>query len=154
VITVPAGRKPPSVSVVAHDQFLTRSEFVAWGEALGRSLAVPSIVALSGDLGAGKTTLAQAICRGVGIDKDVTSPTFSLVNSYEVNGRTIYHLDLYRIDDPADLTNLSWDEIINSDAVVIVEWPEHAGDRFPAGAMRVLIEHVVDDADRRRVVVG
>jgi tRNA threonylcarbamoyladenosine biosynthesis protein TsaE len=121
---------------------------------LGRSLAVPSIVALSGDLGAGKTTLAQAICRGVGIDKDVTSPTFSLVNSYEVNGRTIYHLDLYRIDDPADLTNLSWDEIINSDAVVIVEWPEHAGDRFPAGAMRVLIEHVVDDADRRRVVVG
>jgi tRNA threonylcarbamoyladenosine biosynthesis protein TsaE len=151
---MPAARQPPSVSVAPHDQFLTRAELVAWGEALGRTLAVPSLLALSGDLGAGKTTLAQAICRGVGIEKDVTSPTFSLVNLYEVSGRTLYHLDLYRIDNPVDLTNLGWDEIVNSDSIVIVEWPEHAGDRFPADAMRVLLEHVVDDADRRRVVVG
>ena len=136
------------------DRFMTREELVAWGENLGRSLTSPAILALSGDLGSGKTTLAQAICRGVGIEKDVTSPTFSLVNSYEVSGKTLYHLDLYRIDAPSDLTNLGWDEIVNMDSIVIVEWPERAGDRFPVQAVRVLLEHVVGDEDRRRVVVG
>jgi tRNA threonylcarbamoyladenosine biosynthesis protein TsaE len=150
-----ARSKAPGGTVLsARDQVLSREEMVAWGEELGRSLTAPTVLALSGDLGTGKTTLAQAICRGVGIRKDVTSPTFSLVNSYEVSGTTIYHLDLYRIEDPADLTNLGWDEIINSSAIVIVEWPERAGDRFPQDAVRILLEHIVGDDNQRRVVVG
>jgi tRNA A37 threonylcarbamoyladenosine biosynthesis protein TsaE len=71
-----------------------------------------------------------------------------------VSGTTLYHLDLYRIEDPSDLTNLGWDEIINSSAIVIVEWPERAGDRFPQNAVRILLEHIVGDDNRRRVVVG
>jgi tRNA threonylcarbamoyl adenosine modification protein YjeE len=150
-----ARRKAPDGTVLsARDQVLSREEMVAWGEELGRSLAAPTVLALSGDIGTGKTTLAQAISRGVGIRKDVTSPTFSLVNSYEVSGTTIYHLDLYRIEDPSDLTNLGWDEIVNSGAIVIVEWPERAGDRFPRDSVRILLEHIVGDDDQRRVVVG
>jgi tRNA threonylcarbamoyladenosine biosynthesis protein TsaE len=135
------------------DSPLGIDELRAWGETLGRALRPSSIVALRGDLGAGKTTLAQAIARGVGVTHDVTSPTFALVNQYEVNDITIYHLDLYRLHDANDLTNLGWDDIINSDAVVIIEWPERAGTRMPADAIRVTLGHVPGDESRRSISV-
>jgi tRNA threonylcarbamoyladenosine biosynthesis protein TsaE len=112
------------------------------------------MVALEGDLGAGKTTLAQAICRGVGVREDVTSPTFALVNRYEVSGTTIYHLDLYRIASEADLTNLAWDDIVNNDSIVIVEWADRAGYRLPHDAVRLHLSHIPGDSRRRRVAVA
>ena len=131
---------------------LTREEMVGWGEAFGRSLRAPAIVALDGDLGAGKTTLSQAICRGCGVTEDVTSPTFALVNQYEVHGETVYHLDLYRLDSQSDLTNLGWDEIVNSDSIVLVEWAGRAGRRLPDQAIRLHLEHIPGDTTRRRLV--
>jgi len=133
---------------------LTRDELVQWGLEVGKSLAAPALLALTGELGAGKTTLVQAICRGVGIREDVTSPTFSLVNQYEVGGTTVYHLDLYRVDGPRDLTNLGWDEIINSAAVVLVEWAERAEGRLPRDTISISLEHVPGDSDHRRIVLG
>ena len=112
-----------------------------------------TIVALQGDLGTGKTTLAQAICRGVGIHEDVTSPTFALVNEYHVDGGSLFHLDLYRLGGPADLTNLAWDDIINSGQIVIIEWPERAGDRMPDEAMRIHLDYVPGDEERRLLTV-
>ena len=76
---------------------MTRDELVAWGEALGRAVSPPLVVALAGDLGAGKTTLAQAMCRGYGVTEPVTSPTFALVHRYDAARSPVYHLDLYRI---------------------------------------------------------
>lgn len=116
-------------------------------------LRPPCVVALEGDLGAGKTTLAQAICRGVGIEDDVTSPTFSLVNVHEGDRGTVYHLDLYRLNDETDVTNLGWDDIINSDAIVIVEWPERAGSRLPPDALRIRLAHVPGSEDLRSLTV-
>jgi tRNA threonylcarbamoyladenosine biosynthesis protein TsaE len=133
---------------------LTLPEMVTWGEELGRSLSAPALIALEGELGAGKTTLAQAICRGVGVREDVTSPTFTLVNRYEVGAGSVYHLDLYRLDGPSDLTNLAWDEIVNSESIVIVEWPERAADRMPRGALRLRLAHIPGEGDRRRIVVA
>jgi tRNA threonylcarbamoyl adenosine modification protein YjeE len=133
---------------------LTRDELVSWGESLGRSLSAPCLIAMEGDLGAGKTTLAQAICRGLGVRGEVTSPTFALVNQYEVRRETVYHLDLYRLSGPADLTNLGWDEIINSGAVVIVEWSDRAGERLPPNAMRISLAHIPGDHGRRRLKAG
>lgn len=130
---------------------VTLRELTDWGTSFGRSLKPPCVVALSGDLGAGKTTLAQAICRGVGIRTDVTSPTFSLVNSYEVNGITVYHLDLYRLRNERDLTNLGWHEIVHGDHIVLVEWPERAGAELPADAIHVALEHVDGRDDLRRL---
>lgn len=130
---------------------LSQGELHDWGVALGQSLKPPCVVALSGDLGAGKTTLAQAICRGVGIRGDVTSPTFSLVNSYEVDGVTVYHLDLYRLRNEQDLTNLGWHEIVHGQHIVLVEWPERAGTELPAHAIHVALEHVDGRDDLRRL---
>lgn len=113
-----------------------------------------TIVALQGDLGAGKTTLAQAICRGVGIVEDVTSPTFSLVNEYQAGGRTLYHLDLYRLRGPSDLTNVGWEDIINSGGIVLVEWPERAGPMLPDESIRIGLEHIPGDDTRRRLILA
>ena len=133
---------------------LTRAELVEWGLKVGQALSAPVVLALTGELGAGKTTLVQAICRGVGIREDVTSPTFSLVNQYEVSGATVYHLDLYRIESPRDLTNLGWDEIVNSAAIVLVEWAERAEGRLPRDTISISLEHLPGDSEHRRIVVG
>ena len=125
-----------------------------WGEQFGRNLNPPVIIALQGELGAGKTTLAQAICRGLGIREDVTSPTFALVNLYEVDGTTVYHLDLYRLSGPEDLTNLGWDDIVNSGEIVLIEWPERAGIRLPQDTIRLKLEYLPGDDSHRRLVIA
>jgi tRNA threonylcarbamoyladenosine biosynthesis protein TsaE len=128
-------------------------ELREWGESLGARLKAGDIVGLEGDLGAGKTTLAQAICRGVGIVEDVTSPTFALVNRYEGERATVYHLDLYRLNGPADLTNLGWDDIVNSGDIVLIEWPDRAGNRIPDDAIRIRLEYVPSDDGHRRLIL-
>ena len=137
-----------------HDSRLTIHELRAWGEKLGKTLRAPAIIALHGELGAGKTTLAQAICRGIGIREDVTSPTFALVNAYEVDGTTVYHLDLYRLNGPEDLTNIGWDEILNSGEIVLIEWPERAGIRLPQDTIRLNLEYIPGDDNHRRLTVA
>jgi len=133
---------------------MTRDELVAWGTAFGQAAMPPLLVTLAGDLGAGKTTLAQAICRGYGVAEPVTSPTFALVHRYEAPRSPVYHLDLYRIERPSDLVNLGWDEIVASHALVIVEWPERAGEFIPAGHVPIDLEHVADDPNRRVLLAG
>ena len=133
---------------------MTRDELVAWGEAFGRAVSPPLVVALAGDLGAGKTTLAQAMCRGYGVTEPVTSPTFALVHRYDAARSPVYHLDLYRIERPSELVNIGWDEIAMSHALVIVEWPERAGDLIPAGHVPIDLEHVASDPDRRVLLAG
>ncbi|MDF2774334.1 MAG: putative protein family ATPase [Geminicoccaceae bacterium] len=133
---------------------MTRDELVGWGEAFGRAATPPLVVALAGDLGAGKTTLAQAICAGYGVTGPVTSPTFAIVHRYEAPRSPAYHLDLYRLDRPSELVNVGWDEIAMSHALVIVEWPERAGDLMPADHVPISLEHVPGDSDRRILLAG
>lgn len=132
----------------------TRDELLAWGEAFGRSVGTPAVVAIAGELGAGKTTLVQAICRGYGVRQEVTSPTFALVHEYLGDRGTVYHLDLYRLTDPSQLTNLAWDDVINSTALVLVEWPERAGARLPGDAIHLALAHVPGDEERRMLECG
>ena len=146
------GPRPQAPS--SHESRVTRHELERWGEELGRSLRAPTIITLQGDLGTGKTTLAQAICRGVGVREDVTSPTFALVNEYHAERATVFHLDLYRLQGPDDLTNLAWDDVINSDAIIIVEWPERAGTGMPADALKIRLEHVDGDEYHRRLILA
>lgn len=133
---------------------MTRAELIAWGEAFGHAAAPPLVVALAGDLGAGKTTLAQAICAGYGVTDPVTSPTFALVHRYDAPKSPVYHLDLYRLERPSDLINIGWDEIAISHALVIVEWPERAGDLIPAQHVPVDLEYDASDPDRRVLLAG
>jgi tRNA threonylcarbamoyladenosine biosynthesis protein TsaE len=128
---------------------LARDELIEWGQRFGARLQAPAVVAISGDLGAGKTTLVQAVCRGYGVKEPVTSPTFALVHEYASSAGTVYHLDLYRLSRPDELTNLGWDEIVNGNAVVLVEWPERAGARLPPDAQWIELDHLAGDPDRR-----
>jgi tRNA threonylcarbamoyladenosine biosynthesis protein TsaE len=133
---------------------MTRAELVAWGESLGHAVVPPLVVALAGDLGAGKTTLAQAICAGYGVTEPVTSPTFAIVHRYDAPRSPVYHLDLYRLERPSDLVNIGWDEIVMSHALVIVEWPERAGELIPPGHVPIDLEHAADDPERRVLLAG
>jgi tRNA threonylcarbamoyladenosine biosynthesis protein TsaE len=133
---------------------LTRDELVAWGEAFGRAARLPLVVTLAGDLGAGKTTLAQSICRGFGVTDDVTSPTYALVHEYRAPRGTVYHLDLYRLEREDELTNIGWDDVVATHALVLIEWPERAGRRLPAGHLPIDLEYVPGDDGRRLLLAG
>jgi tRNA threonylcarbamoyladenosine biosynthesis protein TsaE len=128
---------------------LTLQELVAWGARFGRTARAPLVVAIRGDLGAGKTTLVQAICRGAGVTQDVTSPTFAIVHEYAAPAFPIFHLDLYRLERPEELTNIGWDEIVSAPALVLVEWPERAGRRLPPDATAITLEHDPAHPERR-----
>lgn len=130
---------------------LTRDALLAWGEAYGAALVAPAVVTLTGELGAGKTTLAQAICRGCGVTEPVTSPTFALVHQYAGAQAPVYHLDLYRLKGAHELTNIGWDDILDDRAVVLVEWPERAEGALPPDARAVHLEHVAGSPELRRV---
>lgn len=133
---------------------LSEPELRAWGESFGRAATPPLVVTLAGDLGAGKTTLVQAICRGYGVVEPVTSPTFALVHEYRGTRSSVCHLDLYRLRNVGELTALGWHELTEQHALVLVEWPERAGHLLPAGRVPIALEHLPGEPDRRVLLAG
>jgi tRNA threonylcarbamoyladenosine biosynthesis protein TsaE len=131
---------------------MTERELVAWGEAMGRGLKPPAMITLSGDLGAGKTTLTQAICRGYGVRDEVTSPTFAIVHVYDAPRSPVHHIDLYRLDGPRDLQNIGWDDLLRSGSVLIVEWPERAALATARASHALELRFVEGDVTRRLLV--
>ena len=132
----------------------SEDELVAWGERLGHLVSPPLVVTISGELGAGKTTLVQAICRGYGVTDDVTSPTFALVHRYAAPRSPVFHLDLYRLERPDELTNIGWDEILSEEALILIEWPERAAGRVPRDHVPISLQHLPDDPSRRLLYAG
>jgi tRNA threonylcarbamoyladenosine biosynthesis protein TsaE len=133
---------------------VTEPELIGWGEALGRAAQPPLLLAIAGELAAGKTTLARAVCRGYGVAEPVTSPTFALVHEYAADRSRVYHIDLYRIEREDELTNLGWDDIVTDHALIIVEWAERAGGRLPADHVPITLQHLPDDPWRRLLYAG
>jgi tRNA threonylcarbamoyladenosine biosynthesis protein TsaE len=133
---------------------LTEQEMMKWGRELGEAIVPPLVISLTGDLGAGKTTLAKAICEGFGVEESVTSPTYALVHRYDAEKSPVYHVDLYRLENESQLTNIGWDDLLSERAVVIVEWPERAGDRMPQDQLHIDLEYVDGDETRRVLLAG
>jgi tRNA threonylcarbamoyladenosine biosynthesis protein TsaE len=94
------------------------------------------VIALSGELGAGKTTFIQAMCRVLGVTTGVNSPTFALINEYFTpDNRSVYHFDLYRIEDATELYDMGYEEYFYSGSRCFIEWPEKAGHLVPDDAL-------------------
>jgi len=119
----------------------TLSGTFALAAALADRLRPGSVIALSGDLGLGKTAFVQGLARALGIRRPVTSPTFTLVQEYPLpDGRLLVHMDLYRLAGEDALLEIGFQEYLDRGAIVAVEWPERAGGLIPADAFRVLLE--------------
>lgn len=133
---------------------LTEPELEGYGRELGRvAFDAGVFVCLYGDLGAGKSTLARAACRGAGVTGTVPSPTFTLVNQYEGRGGvTVLHADLYRIETARGLMDMGWESLVQADGAVFVEWAGRADRYLPVDRWDIRLDFV-DDAARRLVTV-
>ena len=128
----------------------SESETVRAGETLGRTLCAGAIVALYGGLGAGKTAFTRGLAAGLGVDTDVSSPTFTIVNEYP--GRIpLFHFDMYRLESEDELFDIGWDEYLVRGGVCAVEWSEKVPDAFPPETITVKIEKL--DGDERRLEI-
>ena len=120
------------------------------GEKLGFLLRPGDVVRLEGNLGAGKTTMAQGICRGLKVYEPVTSPTFSIIHQY--NGKyPVYHIDAYRIESELELEELGLEEILEGDGVSLVEWAENILSVMPSTYLLVQIKISQANPDSRLI---
>lgn len=114
---------------------------LALGRELAQALPGGMVAFLYGDLGAGKTTFARAFLRALGVGERVKSPTYSLVEGYEIGDRRAFHLDLYRIADPGELEWLGLDSLAEPGAIVLVEWPERGAGALPPVDLALHFRH-------------
>ncbi len=114
----------------------------ALGREIGRAARAGEVIALVGDLGAGKTTLTQGIVEGLGYEEAVTSPTFSLVQEYLGGRLEVFHFDFYRVEDEHELLDLGWDDYLDREGVVIVEWPTLHPDLLPKDTRWLELSHI------------
>lgn len=112
----------------------------AWTLAFLEGLEPGAVVALDGDLGAGKTQMVRWIARALGVEGWITSPTFDLIHAYETDRGPLYHMDLYRLEEPEEIEDLNYEEAFYSDhGLAFVEWPDRAGDYLPPHTIWVSI---------------
>jgi len=144
--------REPGLLLTAGDPLETR----AIGARLARSLLAaglqePFIVGLTGDLGAGKTTLVGGLLAALGHEGPARSPTYSLIEPYRLAGRDVYHCDLYRLRDPEELEDLGLRDLLAGSSVLLVEWPERAGERLRESDLHLHLEYTESG---RQVTVG
>lgn len=124
-------------------------------ECLGRLLAhlqlAPAVIYLSGELGAGKTTFSRGFIQACGHPGAVKSPTYTLIEPYDLPSGKIYHLDLYRLNDPAELDFLGLEDVLAEGGVCLIEWPERASPYLPPADLTISLHHA-DGARRARLV--
>jgi tRNA threonylcarbamoyladenosine biosynthesis protein TsaE len=114
---------------------------VALGGRIGAACGERALLFLRGDLGAGKTTLTRGLLRGFGHGGAVKSPTYTLIEPYDLGGRRVYHLDLYRVGDPGELEYLGLRELLAEPAVILIEWPERGGGWLPEPDLDIRIAY-------------
>jgi tRNA threonylcarbamoyladenosine biosynthesis protein TsaE len=130
------------------ERIVNENEMKAYGQALGQTLAPGAVIALIGDLGAGKTTLSKSIAEGLGVRERVTSPTFTIICEYGSGRLPLYHFDVYRLDDPEEMENLGYEEYFYGDGVTIVEWADKVEALLPKTAIRIRIDYNTDPETR------
>jgi tRNA threonylcarbamoyladenosine biosynthesis protein TsaE len=118
--------------MTAQTEFIAdEAAMLAYGASLAEAIAPDELIFLEGEMGAGKTTLARGILRGLGFSGHVKSPTYTLVEPYEFAASRVYHFDFYRIRAPEELEYIGLDDLLAERAIKLVEWPEKAFGRLP-----------------------
>ena len=126
----------------------------ALGVRFGREARPGQVVALSGDLGAGKTVFAKGFAEGLGITAAVTSPTFTLMQVYEGGRLPLCHMDAYRLEEESELEAVGGDEYFGGDGAVLVEWPEMVEGLLPEDTVWIRIDRIPEKGgDARRITV-
>ena len=118
----------------------TEADTLALGTALAAGLEPGLVIYMSGELGAGKTTLARGILRGLGHAGRVKSPSYALVEPYTFSRLYLYHFDFYRFTDPRELGDAGFRDYFNPDSVCLVEWPENAAGMLPAADLSIRLQ--------------
>lgn len=124
------------------------------GGMLAQKLSPGSVVAFTGDLGAGKTAFCRGLIHTLGYSGRVISPTFAIVNEYETDLCRVCHFDMYRIPDEDALYDIGWDDYFDGDAILLVEWSENVGGALPEGHIVVDIRHGEAENDRVITIEG
>ncbi|MBR6352364.1 MAG: tRNA (adenosine(37)-N6)-threonylcarbamoyltransferase complex ATPase subunit type 1 TsaE [Firmicutes bacterium] len=119
-----------------------------FGRELAEGLVPGSVVAMTGDLGTGKTTLAKAVAKGLGVKEELSSPTFTVVREYRSGRLPLYHFDVYRVYDPDELFELGFDEYIHGNGVCLIEWADLIEDLLPAERVDVKISFGENEDER------
>ncbi|ATC93442.1 tRNA threonylcarbamoyladenosine biosynthesis protein TsaE [Pseudoalteromonas tunicata] len=125
---------------------------VAMGNALAEVIKSGAVIFLHGDLGAGKTTLTRGIIQGFGHQGKVKSPTYTIVEPYELAAQQIYHFDLYRLADPEELEFMGIRDYFASNAICLIEWPEKGGMLLAEPDLDITLEYV--DEQRKISIIG
>ena len=127
-------------------------------ESVGASLAAKlepgSVIAFTGDLGAGKTAFTRGLAKGLGIEERVTSPTFTIVNEYEGGRLPLFHFDMYRLDSADELFDIGWEDYLARGGVCAVEWSENIADALEEDTIRVDIRRGEHDSQRVITITG
>lgn len=116
-------------------------EMLTFGKQISQSLNKGDVIYLHGDLGAGKTTLTKGILQGLGFTGSVKSPTYTLVETYPINGITLQHFDLYRLSDPEELEWIGIRDYFTNDTISLIEWPQKGGDFLPRPTKEIHIQY-------------
>jgi len=135
-------------------RLLSEETLTLWGRRIGEDVRGPLVLALRGPLGAGKSVLARAVCRGAGVEGAIPSPTYNLLFRYPAaHGLEVVHLDLYRLSGAEDLFELGWDELGAPNEVLLIEWPERAGAMLPADRWDIELRPVPGSQELRALEV-
>lgn len=130
------------------------AETEALGEALAARLTAGTVVAFTGDLGAGKTAFTRGLARGLGVPDRVTSPTFTIVNEYEGGRLPLFHFDMYRLGSADDLFDIGWEDFLRRGGVCAVEWSETVQEALDADTIYVDIRRGAEDNQRVLTIRG
>ncbi len=123
-------------------------ETAALGTELAAGLEPGCVIALTGDLGAGKTTLTKAVARGLGVTEVLTSPTFTIVQEYDSGRMPVYHFDVYRVHDEDEMFELGFDDYLHGKGVCLIEWAELVKDLLPPDTVWIKLEYGSGENER------
>ena len=137
-------------------EFITHSEeeTTTLAQSFATELKGGDVICLYGDLGVGKTVFTKGVCKVLGTDDYISSPTFTIVNEYDGEVFKIFHFDMYRIEDPMELVEIGFYEYLSQNGICIIEWPENIYDELPKKRIDIKIERVsYDEENLRRVTI-